>query len=46
MRPFRADPRFAEFTQRMGLMAYWQKYGPPDDCQLDGAALHCGQVER
>jgi Tfp pilus assembly protein PilF len=46
MRPFRADPRFAELTRRMGLMAYWQKYGPPDDCQLDGAALHCGQVIR
>ena len=46
MRPFRADPRFAKFTRRMGLMAYWQKFGPPDDCQLQGAALHCGQVNR
>jgi hypothetical protein len=46
MRPFRADPRFAEFTRRMGLTAYWQKFGPPDDCQLQGAALRCGEVNR
>jgi len=46
MRPFRADPRFAELTRRMGLTAYWQKFGPPDGCQLQGATLRCGQVDR
>jgi tetratricopeptide (TPR) repeat protein len=42
MRPFRADPRFQELARRMGLMAYWQKFGPPDDCHIQGAALRCG----
>jgi Tfp pilus assembly protein PilF len=46
MRPFRTDPRFPELARRMGLMAYWQEFGPPDDCQLQGVALRCGQIDR
>jgi serine/threonine protein kinase len=42
MRPFRADRRFQEFARRMGFIQYWQKFGPPDACQLHGAALTCG----
>ena len=41
MRAFRADPRFAELTRQMGLMPYWQKYGPPDGCLIRGTALEC-----
>ena len=41
MRPFRADPRFQDLARRMGLMAYWQRFGPPDDCQLHGGTLSC-----
>jgi hypothetical protein len=42
MRPFRADPRFEELSRRMGLLDYWRRFGPPDDCRLQGAALVCG----
>lgn len=41
MRLFRADPRFQELARQMGLIPYWQKSGPPDDCQLDGDTLLC-----
>jgi hypothetical protein len=41
MRPFRQDPRFQAFTTRLGLMKYWQKYGPPDDCDLNDGKLTC-----
>jgi tetratricopeptide (TPR) repeat protein len=41
MRPFRADPRFQELSRRMGLIRYWNKFGPPDDCQLQNDALAC-----
>ena len=41
MRPFRQDPRFQAFTSRLGLMAYWQRYGPPDDCDLKNGKLTC-----
>ena len=40
-RSFRADPRFQAFASRMGLMEYWQQYGPPDDCDLKGGKLTC-----
>ena len=30
----------------MGLIAYWQKFGPPDDCQLQGATLTCASAAR
>jgi tetratricopeptide (TPR) repeat protein len=41
MQPFRQDPRFQAFTTRLGLMKYWQKYGPPDDCDLNDGKLAC-----
>jgi hypothetical protein len=41
MGPFRKDPRFQVFTNRLGLMAYWQKYGPPDYCDLTNGKLTC-----
>jgi hypothetical protein len=41
MRPFRQDPRFQAFVTRLGLMDYWQKYGPPDDCDLKDGKLTC-----
>jgi serine/threonine-protein kinase len=41
MRPFRRDPRFQAFVTRMGLMDYWNKYGPPDDCDLKNGKLTC-----
>ena len=40
-RSFRADPRFQAFVSRMGLMEYWQEYGPPDDCDLKQGKLTC-----
>ncbi len=39
--PFRQDARFQAFTTRLGLMAFWQKYGPPDDCDLKDGKLTC-----
>jgi Flp pilus assembly protein TadD len=41
LRPFRSDPRFRAYVTRMGLMPYWQKYGPPDDCDLNDNKLTC-----
>jgi len=41
MRPFRRDPRFQPFMTRSKLMDYWQKYGPPDDCELKDGKLSC-----
>jgi serine/threonine protein kinase len=41
MRPFRADPRFRALARATGWMAYWQEFGPPDDCELHGDALSC-----
>jgi TolB-like protein len=43
MRPFRRDPRFADYIDRLGLhlIEYWQKYGPPDDCELKSGKLTC-----
>ena len=26
-------PQFSEFVRKIGLAAYWDKYGPPDGCQ-------------
>lgn len=31
--PARRAPEFAEFARRMGLAAYWDVYGPPDQCR-------------
>jgi TolB-like protein len=41
MRPFRRDARFQEVVTRLGLMEYWQQYGPPDNCDLTAGALIC-----
>jgi hypothetical protein len=41
MLPFRQDPRFQAFVARLGLPAYWQKYGPPDNCSLRDGRLIC-----
>ena len=30
---FRRHPRFAELSQRMGLVDYWKQYGYPDGCR-------------
>jgi hypothetical protein len=41
MRPFRQDPRFAVLVTRLGLIDYWQRYGPPDECSVMGGQLSC-----
>ncbi len=41
MRPFRTDPRFQELARHLGFIAYWEKFGPPDDCQLRSGTLSC-----
>ncbi len=41
MRAFRQDPRFQPFVARLGFMPYWEKFGPPDDCELRDGRLIC-----
>jgi TolB-like protein len=41
LRPFRRDARFGAFVTRLGLMEYYQQYGPPDDCELKNNKLMC-----
>jgi hypothetical protein len=41
LRAFRRDPRFQPFVTRLGLMRYWEQYGPPDDCELRDGKLIC-----
>lgn len=41
MRPFRRDARFSALAQRLGMMDYWLKYGPPESCKLDARTVHC-----
>jgi hypothetical protein len=41
MRPFRRDARFQAFVTRLGLMEYWEQYGPPDNCELKRGKLTC-----
>jgi hypothetical protein len=41
MRPFRRDARFNGLVQRLRLIDYWKKYGPPDGCDLQGSELSC-----
>jgi hypothetical protein len=36
---FRRDPRFHEFTARLGLHAYWKANGPPDGYALQDGRL-------
>ena len=40
-RNFRKDPRFQAYIARRGAMAYYEKYGPPDDCELKDGKLAC-----
>jgi hypothetical protein len=37
----RRDPGFADFVARLGMVPYWQKYGPPDNCELRNERLVC-----
>ncbi len=39
MLAFRCDTRFQAFVSRLGLVEYWQQYGPPDGCELRGRKL-------
>jgi hypothetical protein len=41
MRPFRQDRRFQALAKRLGLIDYWRRYGPPDDCDLRADKLTC-----
>lgn len=41
MRAFRRDPRFQAFAARLKLFDYWRRYGPPDECDLNGETLVC-----
>ena len=41
MRSFRQDPRFQALVTRLGLAPYWEKFGPPDNCELRGGRLIC-----
>jgi TolB-like protein/Tfp pilus assembly protein PilF len=39
MRPFRADPRFQDLVEQLGLVAFWEKHGPPDGHRLERGKL-------
>jgi TolB-like protein len=41
LRPFRRDARFQSFVRRLGLMPYWERYGPPDGHDLSAGILIC-----
>jgi hypothetical protein len=41
MRPFRQDPRFQAFAERLNLVEYWKVYGPPDGCTLVERKIAC-----
>jgi len=42
MAAFRRDERFQPaVVDRLGLMPYWTRFGPPDDCALRGGRLVC-----
>jgi TolB-like protein len=40
--PFRRDPRFNGFVTRLGLIPYWERFGPPDGCELRDRVLIVG----
>ena len=40
-RPFRQDPRFHAFAERLNLVEYWKVYGPPDGCALEKGKIAC-----
>ena len=35
-RGLRVDPRFHSFVTKLGMIPYYEKYGPPDNCELAG----------
>jgi TolB-like protein/Tfp pilus assembly protein PilF len=37
----RADPRFAALMKRWGFVDYWQRFGAPEACSIEGAAVRC-----
>lgn len=41
MRPFRQDPRFHDLMAKVGMLDFWKKYGPPDECELVAGRLSC-----
>ncbi len=41
MLPFRQDPRFQAFAERLNLVEYWEIYGPPDGCALEKGKIVC-----
>jgi eukaryotic-like serine/threonine-protein kinase len=41
MSAFRRNSRFQGFVTRLGMLSFWEKYGPPDACKLDGGTLTC-----
>lgn len=41
LRAFRQDSRFNAFVSRLGLVEFYQQYGPPDDCDLKDGKLTC-----
>jgi hypothetical protein len=41
MRAFRQDVRFQSFVERLGLIEYWERYGPPDGSELHNGVLIC-----
>jgi tetratricopeptide (TPR) repeat protein len=41
LRGFREDARFQAFATRLGLMDYWQQFGPPDECEIKNNKLTC-----
>jgi hypothetical protein len=40
-RKFREDPRFQAYIARRGALPYYEKYGPPDDCDYKDGKLTC-----
>jgi TolB-like protein len=41
MAAFRRDARFQPFVTSLGMLPYWEMYGPPDLCTLRGGRLDC-----
>jgi tetratricopeptide (TPR) repeat protein len=41
MQVLREDRRFAALVDRLGLIGYWRKVGPPDGCRLVHAGIDC-----
>jgi tetratricopeptide (TPR) repeat protein len=37
--PLRADPRFHDLVERLGMLPYWGKHGPPDGYAIEGGRL-------